>query len=112
MLRRAVAASLLAVLGALACSAEDQEALRRYGRHLAQECTACHRDGGAQSAIPSLAGRPEAEIVALLEDYRAGRKTNPVMVSVAQSLDEEQTAALAAHFAALPSPPMETEIGR
>jgi cytochrome c553 len=102
MHRRAVAVSLLATLGALSCGAEDQDALQRYGRHLAQECASCHRDGGADGAIPSLAGRPQAEIVALLEDYRAGRKTNPVMVSVAKSLDEKQTAALAAYFASLP----------
>ena len=102
MRRRAAAATLLIALGALACSAADQDTLRHYGRHLAQECTACHRGDGTDGAIPALAGRPEAEIVALLADFRAGRKTNPVMVSVAKSLDEMQTEALAAYFASLP----------
>ncbi len=100
--RRAVALSLLAAFGALACSAEDQEALKRYGRHLASECTSCHRGDGADGAIPALAGRPEAEIVKLLDDFRGGRKTNPVMVSVAKSLDERRSAALAAYFSSLP----------
>lgn len=85
----------------------------RYGRHLASECTSCHAAGGKGSdggkvsdgAIPALAGRPAAEIGALLADYREGRKTNPVMVSVAQSLDPEQTAAVAAYFASLPALP-------
>ncbi len=102
MYARAVAAILLAALGAPACSAADQDAQMRYGRHLAQECVACHRSDAANGAIPSLAGRPEREIVGLLEDFRAGRKTNPVMVSVAKSLDAQQTAALAAYFASLP----------
>jgi len=103
MYARAVAAALLAALGAPACWAADQESQMRYGRHLAQECVACHRSDAASGAIPSLAGRPEAEIVGLLQDFRAGRKTNPVMVSVAKSLDAQQTAALAAYFASLPT---------
>jgi len=102
MHRRAVAAALLVALSALRGGAEDQEALTRYGRHLASECTSCHRSDGTQGVIPALAGRPEAEIVGLLQDFRSGRKTNPVMVSVAKSLDDRQTAALAAYFSALP----------
>lgn len=104
MSRRAAAATLLLAFGAFACRAEDQEALRRYGRHLAQECTSCHRGDSRDSAIPSLAGRPRAEIVTLLQDFREGRKTNAVMVSVAKSLDLAQSAALAAYFASLPRP--------
>jgi len=68
----------------------------------APRTTPRHRDGAAHGAIPSLAGRPAGEIEGLLRDYREGRKTNPVMVSVAQSLDAKETAALAAYFATLP----------
>jgi cytochrome c553 len=75
-----------------------------YGRHLAEECTGCHRPDAGDGAIPSLAGRPEAEIIALLQDFRTGRKTNPIMVSVARSLDAKQAAAVAAYFASLPKP--------
>lgn len=84
----------------------DQEAGARiaYGRHLASECTSCHRTDTAGNAIPSLAGRTEADIIALLADFREGRKTNAVMVSVARSLDPEETAAVAAYFASLPLP--------
>jgi cytochrome c553 len=85
--------------------AADADQLR-YGRHLASECTSCHGAAGkgAAEGIPSLAGRPAGEFVTLLSEYRAGRKTNPVMVTVAKSLDEDQTAALAAYFASLPAP--------
>jgi sulfide dehydrogenase cytochrome subunit len=103
MHRRTVAAALLVTIGAVACSADDQEALRRYGRHLAQECSSCHRSDAMDGAIPSLAGRPQAEIVTLLQDFRDGRKTNPVMISVANSLDARQTAALATYFSSLPT---------
>ena len=42
--------------------------------------------------------------VATLKFYQAGKRTNPVMVSVANSLNEEQLNALAAYFASLPKP--------
>jgi cytochrome c553 len=39
-----------------------------------------------------------------LRFYQAGARTNPVMVSVARSLDEDQVAALAAYYGSLPKP--------
>jgi mono/diheme cytochrome c family protein len=59
------------------------------GRHLAAECTACH---GA------------ALLIGLLDIYASGvipdgRPANAAMVSVAQSLDPAQRAAVAAYFA-------------
>ena len=60
---------------------------------------------GKESGIPGLAGRPVAELTDLLHAFREGRRTNPVMVSVAKSLDEQQIAALAAFFASLSSAP-------
>ncbi len=83
-----------------------------YGRHLAAECTACHRPDAGGGPIPSLAGKPAHELIALLQDYRAGRRTNAVMVSVAQSLDDEQMAALGAYFASLPKSPSHAEQAR
>lgn len=98
-----IRAALIALgLGAAAGSVHA-DALA-FGRHLAAECAGCHRSDGAGTAIPALAGRPEGEIIALLEDFRAGRKTNPVMESVARSLSAEESAALAAYFSSLPKP--------
>lgn len=101
----ALAASIFpAPLAGRPATAASADALQRYGRHLARECTGCHRPDAPGSAIPALAGRPADEIVELLQAYRSGRKTNPVMVSVAKSLDDEQSAALAAYFSSLPEP--------
>lgn len=74
------------------------------GRHLAQECNACHGAATAGSAIPVIAGRPAAELVRLLKAYATGtlpdgRRANPAMASVAQSLDEAQMAAVAEYLA-------------
>lgn len=85
-------------------SAADEAKLKSYGRHLAQECTACHRIDGVDNGIPSIVGWDAQRFVATLEFYRNGERPNPVMVSVAKSLDEEQLSALAAYYGSLPKP--------
>ncbi len=98
--------------GEVSARADGARTLQSYGRHLASECTACHRPDAGAGAIPSIAGKPAPELIGLLEDFRAGRKTNPIMVSVAKSLDEEEMSALAAYFASLPKPPSRGEDAR
>ena len=106
MIRRAfayVAAS--AGLGAAGLAAATDEAkLRSYGRHLAQECSGCHRPDGIDNGIPSIVGWDTERFVATLMFYKSGARTNPVMVSVAGSLDDEQLSALAAYYGSLPKP--------
>mgnify|MGYP001243315043 FL=1 len=84
--------------------AQDDARLKAYGRHLSQECTSCHRLDGVDNGIPSIAGLDADAIIRALKFYRDGARTNPVMVSVASSLDEEQVRALAAYWAWLPRP--------
>src|SRR5262245_16887613 len=95
------AALALAVAGS---SGADEAKQQAYGRHLAQECTSCHRIDGIDNGIPSIIGWGPAEFVNTLKFYREGKRTNPVMVSVAGSLSDEQMAALASYFSALPKP--------
>ncbi|MCK5089680.1 MAG: hypothetical protein KAQ88_06855 [Hyphomicrobiaceae bacterium] len=95
---------------AIAAMGGDLEELKAYGRHLAGECTSCHRPDGAPSAIPSILGKTQDEFIALLTAYRDGRKTNQVMISVAKSLDDEQMAALAAYFGSLPAGGSDAEL--
>jgi len=102
-----VAAAIMAQWPAMVAAADQDGGAPQhiaYGRHLAAECTSCHRSDTMEGAVPVLAGRPAAEIVALLKDFRDGRKSNAVMVSVAKSLNEEEAAAVAAYFASLPAP--------
>ena len=93
--------AMMALTMALAAASGDLDEREAYGRHLARECTSCHRIDGVPSAIPSILGKPQEEFIMLLNAYRNGTKTNPVMVSVAKSLDNEQMAALAAYFGSL-----------
>jgi cytochrome c553 len=82
----------------------DLDKMRAYGKHLAAECTACHRLDGVNVGIPSIVGWPSADLVRALKAFKDGTRTNPAMISVAQSLDEEQMEALAAYFGSLPKP--------
>ena len=84
--------------------AEDEARVKSYGRHLAQECTTCHRMDGADNGIPAIVGWETERFVATIEFYRSGERTNPVMVSVVKSLDAAQVRALAAYYASLPGP--------
>jgi cytochrome c len=72
-----------------------------YGEYLASECITCHRVAVDEGAIPAIVGLPRPYFVNALRDYRAGRRTNPVMQNVARSLNDEQIEALAAYFASL-----------
>ena len=103
---RACHAALALTLGlgalGLGAVADDDAKARSYGRHLAQECTGCHRIDGTDNGIPSIVGWDADRFARTLEFYRTGERTNPVMVSVAKSLDEAQVRALAAYYASLP----------
>jgi cytochrome c553 len=98
---------VLAVLGVgatvLAVRA-DEARLKRYGQHLARECTGCHRIDGVDNGIPSILGRDAEQFATTLKFYKTGERGNPVMVSVAKSLDDEQVRALASYFGSLPKP--------
>ena len=74
----------------------------RYGEHLSQECSSCHRRDGMDNGIPSILGMKADEFIETIKYYQAGARTNAAMVSVAQSLDDEQIKALAAFYASLP----------
>jgi cytochrome c553 len=84
-----------------AWAATDERQLS-YGKHLAQECATCHRIDGIDNGIPSIVGHSPSQFVQTITYYRNGERTNQAMVSVAQSLDDEQVAALAAYYASLP----------
>jgi cytochrome c len=84
--------------------ADNADKVMSYGRHLAQECTGCHRTDGVDNGIPSIVGWDADQFARTIAFYRTGERTNPVMVSVVSSLDPEQVRALAAYYASLPKP--------
>lgn len=72
-----------------------------YGAYLAAECLTCHQRSGANDGIPAIIGWPTQDFVLAMHAYRQGLRPHPVMQMMAQRLDDEQIAALAAYFAGL-----------
>ncbi len=70
----------------------------------AAACTACHgNDGiGTLDEYPNLAGQHADYLAQALDDYRTGKRQNPIMGAFAQQLTREDVAALAAYFAKQP----------
>ena len=96
--------SAVLALPAPAAAADDAK-LKTYGRHLAQECTGCHRLDGIDNGIPSIIGWDADTFVADAE-VLPGRRAHQSGHGVGrQSLDDEQIHALAAYYASLPKPP-------
>lgn len=90
------AACCLAAAGFTACAhAADVE----LGRYLSSECMTCHGSARARSAIPDIFGMAEATFTEVVKAYREKRMANPVMQTVANRLNDEEIAALAAYFA-------------
>src|SRR5262245_33223152 len=96
-----VALALLSHASPPSSGAEDAKADARtlaYGRHLARECASCHRLDGTDDGIPAIVGWPADKLAATLKLYQTAQRPNPVMVSVARSLNEGQIDALAAYL--------------
>ena len=92
-----------ALLAATRAQAADTAKQLAYGRHLASECTTCHRaDGSGSAGIPPITGWDAPRFVQTMKFYQGGARTNPVMVSVSTALDDAQIEALAAYWGSLP----------
>jgi len=72
------------------------------GAFIALNCGACHGDQGVSRStlIPVLAGMDAAAIYKQLADYRAGKRLWGVMDAIAKALSEQDSADVAAYFAA------------
>lgn len=73
---------------------------------LAAACTSCHGPGGQGpvkgGAIPALAGKPEADLLAALRDYRSGTRAGTIMGRITKGYSDQQLAALAAWYGGRP----------
>ena len=73
------------------------------GAAKAAVCAGCHGpDGNAPNPIwPKLAGQRPGYIAKQLRDFKAGRRTDPMMSAMAIALSEQDMLDVAAHFASL-----------
>lgn len=64
-------------------------------------CDTCHTAG--TGPFPLLAGQRQDYIERQLADFRAGKRTNPMMMPIAKALNEKQAEAVAAFYSTLPA---------
>ena len=90
-------ATALALAHAPARAAGDIDA----GKTKSAPCAACHGPDGnsPSSAFPIIAGQYADYLVRALEDYKTGKRKNPIMAGFAAALSEQDREDLAAYFA-------------
>lgn len=92
----------LALLAQNEASAGDAE----LGKYLSEECVTCHQTSAPTAAgVPSIAGLPEDQFIALMNAYKDKQRDNPVMQTVAGRLSADDIAALASYFGGLKGAP-------
>ncbi|MCH9826474.1 MAG: cytochrome c4 [Gammaproteobacteria bacterium] len=81
----------------------------RAGADKAGTCQACHGEAGHSvvPSFPALAGLPQSYLYFQLEEYKSGRRIDPVMSAQAQGLSEQDMLDLAAYFSTQGAKPLE-----
>lgn len=66
----------------------------------ASSCSGCHAAAaGVETPVPRLVGRPAADLVAAMRDYRSGTRPGTVMDRIAKGFSDPEVAAIAAWYA-------------
>ena len=100
MIRKIIATIVVGWLGTVAPAQAAGDA--KAGEAKAAACAACHGDKGQGVAPnPALAGKPAADLVKMLKDYKSGAKANPIMAALAGSLSDQDMEDLSAYYASL-----------
>ena len=96
LLATLLAAQLAFVSGSLLADGNPEA-----GQEKAKLCEACHGADGKSIApnYPNLAGQHESYLVKALADYRAARRSNPIMSPMAINLSDQDIEDLAAWYA-------------
>jgi cytochrome subunit of sulfide dehydrogenase len=65
----------------------------------AAACSGCHAPAALGSPMPPLAGHNPDEIVAAMQDFRAGKREATIMNRIAKGFSDEETRAIAGWLA-------------
>jgi cytochrome c553 len=72
------------------------------GKTKSATCVACHpADGRVVPPNPAIAGKPEADQVKALKDYKSGARPNPLMRGLTAALSDQDMEDLSAFYASL-----------
>ena len=88
---------LIAAMSAVQAGGDAQA-----GKAKAASCAGCHgANGEGKNPNPAIAGKPEAQLVQAMQEYKSGKRTNAVMKGLTSNLSEQDIANLAAYYASL-----------
>ena len=97
---RLFATVLALCLGAYGALAQAQDASLQ--RNLAAACSSCHgTNGNARPGMAALAGRPQAEILRIIGEFRSGARSGEqgtLMPQLVKGYTDEQMALIADYF--------------
>ena len=96
-----VASLAFAGAAVVTAGAEHADGDKALGQFLSSECVACHQITGRYEGIPPIVGWPKPVFIEIMGEYRAHKRANPIMQTIAVRLSEEEIAALAAYFGSL-----------
>ena len=72
------------------------------GKAKSAACAGCHGGKGeGMPPFPALAGKPEAEELKALQEFKSGARSNPIMSGMVAGLSDQDMADLAAYYASL-----------
>jgi len=99
------------VCGALVGQAGSAAGNAETGATKAVVCQACHGANGNSTnpQWPSLAGLGADYIAEQLQEFKEGKRSNPVMMPMAAPLSADDMADLAAYFSSLPNTGLEAD---
>lgn len=88
----------LSALSSIACAGDIAA-----GKAKAASCAACHGAVGISSveAWPNLAGQKEGYLKKQLQDFKSGKRADPMMVNMAKPLSDADIDNLAAYYSSL-----------
>ena len=87
------------------------------GKSKSESCGGCHGEDGNASApiFPKLAGQHESYLIKQLKDFKSGKRVEPTMNAMAESLEDADIADIAAYFAKnkiKPEPVVRSDLGK
>ena len=83
----------------------------KQGATACQTCHGADGSGTAAAGFPRLAGLDAGYIEQQLQNFRSGKRSNPVMQPIAKLLSKKEVPLMAAYYAALPIPASAAEGG-
>jgi cytochrome c553 len=101
MKRKLLGLSIIALIGVFGQvqAAGDMAA----GKTKADSCKGCHgANGEGVGKFPALAGHKAEDTVQALNDFKSGKRVNPMMKTFAGKLSDDDMANVAAFYASLP----------